>query len=102
MDGATWANSTNITVNGTGVLEISSSETFSPSCEMHISGNGKVRIAAGVVQRVRHLYIDGKPVGVGGLFGGVDSSGDKRFSGYLEGQGLLKVKGIGSCRIIIR
>lgn len=101
-DGATWANSTNITVNGTGVLEISSSETFSPNCEMHISGNGKVRIAAGVVQRVRHLYIDGKPVGVGGLFGGVDSSGDKRFSGYLEGKGLLKVKGIGSCRIIIR
>lgn len=94
-DGATWSNSTNITVNGTGVLEISSSNTFSPNCEMHISDGGKIRIGSGVVQKVYRLYIDGRPVGKSGLYGGAESSGNKRYADYLEGEGLLEVKGCG-------
>ena len=95
-DGATWSNSTNITVNGTGVLEISSSNTFSPNCEMHISDGGKIRIGSGVVQKVYRLYIDGRPVGKRGLYGGAESSGNKRYADYFEGCGLLEVKGCGT------
>ena len=100
--GATWANATNITVNGTGVLEISSSNTFSPKCEMHLSDKGKVRIGAGVVQKVYRLYINGRLVITRGLYGGVESTGDKTYADYLEGEGLLDVKGCGGCCIIMR
>ena len=82
-------------VNGTGVLEISSSNTFSSNCEMRISDGGKVRIGSGVVQKVHRLYIDGRPVGKRGLYGGAESSGNKRYADYLEGEGLLEVKGCG-------
>ena len=100
--GATWANATNITVNGTGVLEISSSNTFSPQCEMRLSDEGKVRIGTGVVQKVYRLYINGRPVGKRGLYGGVASTGNKRYADHFEGEGLLEVRGCGGWCMSIR
>jgi hypothetical protein len=47
------------------------------------------------VQKVYRLYIDGRTVGKSGLYGGAESSGNKRYADYLEGEGLLEVKGCG-------
>lgn len=54
----TWLNGTNVTVRGTGMLKLGG-ETFGREAVVNVADQGKVEIAAGVVQHCRKAYLNG-------------------------------------------
>jgi autotransporter-associated beta strand protein len=85
-----WANSTNVTVSGTGRLKVSKAKSFSKDAALSIADSGVVEIPEGVVLSVGRLSVDGETV-TSGTFGSNDSTGDKRYASHFSGSGVLRV-----------
>lgn len=54
----TWLNGTNVTVRGTGTLKLGGA-AFCREAVVNVADQGKVEIAAGVVQHCRKAYLNG-------------------------------------------
>lgn len=77
-------NSTNIVVGGTGSLVLENDSVISDSAILNINESGIVNVNAGLIEKVKYLFIDGvkKPKGTYGATGsGADNIDDTYFAG---------------------
>lgn len=98
-----WLNCPRATAGGTtdafgnahvGILELLHSQVFDKSVDVHVKDGGKVRLGAGVSQRVSELYLDGSETpAVHGFWGSSSSSATHKDDAHFEGTGVLYVTG---------
>ena len=95
VNGASWLNATNVTVSGSGRLEINQSETFGRKSNFDLSG-GTLALADGVVQKAQFLYVDGVKMPLG-VYGASDNAAIAQSfrTPYIAGSGVLEVMGDG-------
>lgn len=63
---ASWLNGTNVTVAGTGTLQVGQGETFNKRfARLMLSENGKIALPQGVTQAFSEVFINERPLGAG-------------------------------------
>jgi len=100
---ASWPNATAVTVDGpSAVLEINKNATFSGDVPLALDNGGTIKVAAGVVQRVGSITIDGgRPLAPGLWRHGTVYSPADRTTPSITGDGGIYVPSAGT-RIIFR
>jgi len=89
---SSWRNCSRVTVSG-GRLELEHGEVFGDDTEVSVEGmSGKIKLDAGVVQRVKALYIDGVQQRRG-FWGSSQSPASRQYQNdaLFVGAGLLRV-----------
>lgn len=77
-----------------GTLELLHSKVFAKETDVYVQDGGKVRLGAGVCQKVRDLYLDGSGERAGyGTWGSSASSAKNKDDLHFEGTGVLNVLG---------
>lgn len=77
-----------------GTLELLHSTVFSKKTDVYVQDGGKVRLSAGVIQKVRDLYLDGSDVHAAyGTWGSSASTANYKDDVHFEGAGMLNVLG---------
>lgn len=99
LSGGSWANGTNITVKGTGLLQVENAAAFGKQAEISLSESGRMALDYSGAMKVQGLTVDGKRL-LGGTYGAV-GSGAANTSDRFTGTGILKVAG-GGAVIMIR
>jgi hypothetical protein len=91
-----WPGATCATVSGTGTIEIQHSAALGRETDVRIAGGGKLKLSAGVAQRVRYLYFDDeterRPYGT---YGSSQSAAMFKDDTRFAGKGVLSVLGYG-------
>ena len=82
-----------------GAVSVLSSDSLSKNKDVVLSNGGVINIANGVVLKFASLEIDGVQV-PGGVYGGAESSADKRYAGRLTGSGSVQVGKPGAMLIV--
>ncbi len=100
---ASWPNATAVTVDGpSAVIEINNSATFPGDVPLALDNGGTIKVAAGVVQRVGSITIDGgRPLAPGLWRHGAAYSLADRTTPSITGDGGIYVPGAGT-RIMFR
>ena len=94
----TWRKCPQVTVSGSGRLELTTSRVFGRKMALDLAGNGTVELAEGVVQRCSTLAFDGVAQD-NGTWGGPESSADHK-SAKFSGKGEVLVGPLGGAIII--
>jgi len=94
-----WANATNVTVLGTGVLQVGNSAALGPQADVSIATGATVALDYVGRMKVHSLTIDGVRQ-YGGTYG-APGSGATFTSGLFTGTGILKVAGAG-CAVLLK
>ena len=74
-------------------IEVRANNALGRNAELTISGTGRLRIAAGVVQTVNACVAGGVKLGAGSWRHGATHSSAQRTTPYIDGEGTLVVKG---------
>ncbi len=100
LEGATWANGTNVTVCGTGTLKLASPNTFSSRhAVLHVSEQGKLDIPEGVLQAFHEVYVDDALVRSGTYTPANPGPLDGHFAATAAGGIIVRSQGV---RIILK
>ena len=96
FDNASWTNATAVSVAGAdAVVEINQAKTFSRDVAMSMADGGTAKIAAGVVQRVGSVTVDGTSLKAGLWRAGATYSPETRTTPAITGEGFLYIPGDG-------
>ncbi len=96
FDNASWTNATAVSVAGAdAVVEINQAKTFSRDVAMSMADGGTAKIAAGVVQRVGSVTVDGTSLKAGLWRAGATYSPETRTTPVITGEGFLYIPGDG-------
>ena len=93
-DGGRWAG-TNVTVYADSKIIVDSGRSLARAADVHLESDGKLVLEEGVVQRCRHLYIDGIRQSRGSWGSGESGSPavDNVDATHFEGKGVFRAVG---------
>lgn len=99
LPSGSWANATNVTVAGTGVLQVGNKAALGPQADVSIATGAKMALDYAGRMKVHSLTVDGKRQ-YGGTYG-APGSGAAFTSDLFTGTGILKVSGAG-CAVLLK